>query len=308
MVTINKDVTTTSSGVVIEPYLLNILDIFAKWDYEAINNYDGLPIPVSGVYVSGCRWTDNGVFRFDIRLNINMLYEEATEQWVKLEKSPYRGEYWDEYYNDFLPVYRQSGLLYNNMITAYGVYNIPLPHCKTIAQLDTFLREFYVLLRQRYPDNRMKVDVEVDVSTLSNGDSRSKNNNVKQEKEFPLSGRKVHRYDVIHLYDDSCVIVYSICLSDNKYYLFCEDVEKKNGRYIHSYRFSIQEVVGEDSLRERKDMHSLLDIVTCLLDGIRKGLRPFIFPLYHPEYVTREDITVAKKTLEVKLRELKTGV
>lgn len=127
--------------------------------------------------------------------------------------------------------------------------------------------------------------------------------NVKVVKSITVSGNTYHKYDIVS-FDGSgkdSRLIYSICLADNEIYVYAEtgSKERQNGKevFIHSRQYGIYRIDNENYFNKVTDKSVFLALGQYLLDGMRKGLYGVLTTTFLSEWVTDNDIDIAKNAL-----------
>lgn len=186
MFVVNEDVNKTETGIKWMDdaigNMLGLIDLLAKWSYEAENNYNELPIPLGTLNVTPSILPVDSMtnYGFDVWMTINEFYDDAVRMWNGYKSNasdrgfdPYYkhcSQYVQDYFDDLGVFEATHGLCPywgDERNAALGWYKIPLYECKTPADFRKFMIEFDKLLKKRYPENR--INVRIPESTSSGG-------------------------------------------------------------------------------------------------------------------------------------------
>ena len=103
MFVVNKDINKTEAGIKWMDdgigNMLDLIDLLAKWSYEAEHNYDSLPIPLGKLNVTPSIPPVNSMtdYGFDVWMGINEFYSDAIRMWNGY-KSNVSDNLFDPYY------------------------------------------------------------------------------------------------------------------------------------------------------------------------------------------------------------------
>lgn len=158
---------------------LGLIDLLAKWSYEAEVNYDMLPIPLSStINVMPSIGPVDGInnYGYEVYLGINENYDEAVQRWKGYtDNVPGKGfhpyymdcsQYVQDYFNDLGVFAATHGLSpYWSDYAALGWYKNPVWQCQSESEFRQFMIEFEKLLKKRYPNNNISVRIPEGRST-----------------------------------------------------------------------------------------------------------------------------------------------
>lgn len=177
MFVINKDINKTETGIKWMDdgigNMLSLIDLLAKWSYEAEHNYDSLPIPLGKLNVTPSIPPVNSMtdYGFDVWMSVNEFYSDAVKMWNGYKSNvsdnlfdPYYkhcSQYVQEYFDDLGVFEATNGLCpyWSDDSAALGWYKIPLYECQSRVDLRKFMIEVDKLLKKRYPENNISVTV-----------------------------------------------------------------------------------------------------------------------------------------------------
>ena len=171
MFRIDRDYHADKTGIDwIDRYFENndfpILDLFAKWGYEAAVNYDRTPMPIGGVYVYPQFKNSGGEYAYSVELWINELFDEAVNHWERIDSDKYSSDYTKEFINDLGVFFR--GSMVNQDGRALIAYPCELYGCKSDSELSVFLKNLDQVCKRRYPEGT-NVRVSIPQASSSGG-------------------------------------------------------------------------------------------------------------------------------------------